>query len=271
MRRSSTSMAMLDSGLPRRPPGNTNVSSKPRISARMASAAADNGTRCLGACLHPLGRYGPDPSLHVDLGPAGAQRLTRACGRQDREGHQLRGDARLLGHRLHERRHLLERQGRMVLDLPDLGPLRQQVLKVPLPAGRVLAAPVTASRCPIEHGLNAPPHPCCRLGLRGPDRLQRLHHQAGIDRLHWQVAEDRVGVGCQRGGPLRCVLVVASAGLVSLDVALGACAEGDRLRGRYNGVLAPLAPHLNRIDALEAELPAGQRLAAGLGERERVG
>ena len=54
--------------------------------------------------------------------------------------------------------------------------------QVALPTGRVLAAPVTPCRSPVQArtlSVRAPGRPS---GLPGPDRLQCLQHQAGVDR-----------------------------------------------------------------------------------------
>src|SRR5580704_73861 len=80
----------------------------------------------------------------------------------------------------------------MVLDPPHLRFLRQQVFEMPAPPRRVLALAVFAGRSPIEYALNPPAHPACRLGLLGPDRLDRLHDQARVDRSNRQRTKDRV-------------------------------------------------------------------------------
>ena len=57
----------------------------------------------------------------------------------------------------------------------------EQVLQVPTPARRVVAAAQLARRGPIEHGLDALAHPRGGFGLAGPDRFERLDDVPGFD------------------------------------------------------------------------------------------
>src|SRR5229473_4108328 len=99
---------------------------------------------------------------------------------------------------------------------------------MPTPPRRVFAGPVTPRRRPIEHTFDPAANPRGGLGLFGPDRLDRLHHQADIDSLHRQAAEHWVDVSTECYRPLRSVLRVAPACLVSLDVPLGTILECQR-------------------------------------------
>src|SRR5438445_642931 len=113
----------------------------------------------------------------------------------------------------------------MMLDPADLRSLRQQVFQMPAPTGRVLALPVATRSSPIQYRLDPSSHPVRGFRLCMPNRLQRLHDEADIDRLNRQVTEDRVHITAECGRPLGGVLFATPAGSVRLDVALGTFAK----------------------------------------------
>src|SRR3984893_5836891 len=128
----------------------------------------------------------------------------------------------------------------MVLDLADLAARRQQLVEMTAPPPRVFAFPVTAHGSPIEDSFDPPPQAARCLGLRLPDRLQGLHYEPDIDRLHRQGTENRARVAGQRVAPLVPMLRVPPAGVVGGDVGGGAGVEGHRL-GSLQLLLAPLS------------------------------
>ena len=104
IRRSSISSAMLDSGLPALPPGNTKASGL-RVGAQLRHLAqhVQRGLRQRDAMLprrlHAVGRNRPDRLVHVDFRPPRADHLARARRRQDREPQRQRRHAFFLGQR----------------------------------------------------------------------------------------------------------------------------------------------------------------------------
>jgi hypothetical protein len=109
-----------------------------------------------------------------------------------------------------------------VLDLAHLGARRQELGKMAGPAARVLAPAVAAVGRPIQNGLHAAAEPAGGLRLRRPDRFDHLHHQRRVDRLHREVADDRIGVGLKRRRPLGRVLLVSPAGWCAAMYAVAA-------------------------------------------------
>jgi hypothetical protein len=154
--------------------------------------------------------------------------------------------------------------------VPDLASGSEQVFLVTFPPRWVFALPVASRRRPIEHALDPPTHPACRLRLRRPDRLQHLHHQPHIDRLDGQGAKDRVDVGMQRARPLRRVLGVFPAGLMRFDIARGTILECHRhCRGQqFAGSLG--LTRLDRIDTVKPKLSALPGLLSRLRQRDGV-
>src|SRR5688500_5435642 len=97
------------------------------------------------------------------------------------------------------------------------------------PARWVIAGAIASCRCPIEYRLDAPAHSARRFRLLCPNRLDSLHHEAGIDGGDGQPTDMRIDVGFERRRPLRGVLGVTPARLMRLDVGLAALPEGHRL------------------------------------------
>ena len=158
----------------------------------------------------------------------------------------------------------------MVLDPADLGFLRQQVFQVAAPARRVLAGAVAARRRPIEDAFNSAAHPARRFRLHRPYRLDRAQHEPDIDRLHRQAAEHGIDVGIEGRRPLRGVLGVAPAGLVRIDVLLGASGEAHRPGRVEHGRGTTSATPLQRINPIEPSLAVFQRFLARIGEPDSM-
>src|ERR1700724_2066146 len=158
----------------------------------------------------------------------------------------------------------------MMLDPPHLGLFWQQIFEVAAPTRRVLALSIAARRSPIENAFDPAAHPACGLGLDCPDRLDHLHDEPYVDRLHRQRSEDGIDIGAERRRPLRRVLRISPACLMRGDVALGASSECHRL-GRVELRLDTLAPTLlDRIEAVETCLAAFERFLPRLGEAHRI-
>jgi hypothetical protein len=99
--------------------------------------------------------------------------------------------------------------------IPNLRPGREQIIGLATPAGWIL--PVAKASGPVEDTLDAAAQPARGLQPRAPDRLQHLHNEPDIDRLHRQVAEDRASVRVQGVDPLGLMFGVAPARLVRRD------------------------------------------------------
>ena len=181
-----------------------------------------------------------------------------------------RGHALLLAQLGHELAYLRVGQGGVMFDPLDFGAGRQELVEMATPAGRVVAVPEAANRRPIENGFNAAAEAGGGFGLGPPDRLERLGDERHVDRLDGQVAEDRIGVGRERRGPLCRVLVVFPTLAVRVDIGLGALAERSWLLRRrvwFGGVGRRGGARLGRC-RVGAELAAFGGAFAGFGERE---
>lgn len=95
-----------------------------------------------------------------------------------------------------------------------------------------------------------------RLGLGLPDWFQHLEHQPNINRLHRQLAEDRIGISLKRSAPLRLVLLIAPACLMHRDIGLGAV-----LKRHARGLSQRRAIRLNSA-GFNGVLPLSQQFAA---------
>ena len=99
-----------------------------------------------------------------------------------------------------------------------------------LPSRRIFTVAITARLRPIKHPLDPTTYPRSSFRLGVPDRRQHLHDQIGAvtigaDLIDGNVADNRVGIGIERGGPLRGVLGIRPSRLVCLDVLFGALLE----------------------------------------------
>src|SRR5436305_13093740 len=105
----------------------------------------------------------------------------------------------------------------MVLNLSHLAARRQDVGESALPLGRVWALAVTPRGSRVGTRLDAAANPARGFRLLGPDRIEHLNNQPGIDSRDRKFTHYRVHIGGQRIAPLLPVLWVPPAGLVSDD------------------------------------------------------
>ena len=117
-------------------------------------------------------------------------------------------------------------------------------------------------RRPIQHALDPAAHPARRLRLGLPDGLDRLHHQANVDRRDGQAAEHRESVGGERVAPLLPVLGVAPAGLMRGDKGFGALLERHRLGRLDDRGHAGSFSRFDRINPIETLTTAFARSLA---------
>ena len=99
-----------------------------------------------------------------------------------------------------------------------LGERRKQLVKVPLPARRILAESVSPRFGPIQNVLDPPAQPARGLRFLGPDRLKDFQDQPGINVLNGQGADNRIGVALKRFRPLLGVRGAPPARFMGLDV-----------------------------------------------------
>src|SRR5438477_5607602 len=79
----------------------------------------------------------------------------------------------------------------MVPDLADLAHLRQQLVEVTAPAGRVVAFAVTLHRRPIKDRFDAAAYSARAFWHLRPDGLHDPHNERDIDSADGEVAQDR--------------------------------------------------------------------------------
>ena len=155
----------------------------------------------------------------------------------------------------------------------NLGTSLEQVLKVALPARRVLAIAEAACLGPIEHLLDAAAQ--ARPGLRGarPDRLKELDDRRRVDIGDVELAESGVGLREARA-PLRAVLVVTEARQVLLEICCAALREGHGTCGRLERGLAlglgGSGAVLDRIGAQLDQTAGGAGEIPGIGKADRI-
>src|SRR5215472_14162501 len=113
----------------------------------------------------------------------------------------------------------------MMPDAPYLGASRQKLVEVAAPLRGVLPLAQAQGFCPVQDRLDAAADTTGRFGLLGPDRLQNLEHESGVDRAHRQVTEDRVGVCDECVTPLLPVLSISPTRLVRCDQLLSGLFE----------------------------------------------
>src|SRR5262249_35415305 len=105
----------------------------------------------------------------IDFIPARADHLSSAGCRQDRELEGARANAVLLSEICHKGAELGIRQCGMVLDRPELGLPRQQILEMAAPACRVVTLAITARGRPIQDRLDPTAYSARCLRFRQPD------------------------------------------------------------------------------------------------------
>ena len=217
-----------------------------------------------------LGGDRPDTGVEVDFRPGGGPHFAGAGGGQDGEFDCPGGDAFMFAQIGHEGAHFLPRQSRKVHHLGELVRVREQVLKMSSPAGRIVPLAVLAHRCPIEDRFDAAAQAgrCFRLFL--PDRVQYLHDQRGVNERDWQRADDRAGVGLEGVLPLSDVFGALPAAAMGVDVGIRALVERHHLRSfeRFGEHGGPAG--FERVLAVEQLHSAFLRLGASFGKRDRM-
>jgi hypothetical protein len=136
-----------------------------------------------------------------------------------------------------------------------------------LPPRRVLAGAITPCRRPIQHAFDPAAHPARGLRLGLPDGLDRLHHEANVDRRDGQAPEHRESIGGERVAPLLPVLGVAPAGLMSGDKGFGALLERHRLGRLGHRVHADGFSRFDWINPIETLTTAFARSLSRFRER----
>jgi hypothetical protein len=125
-----------------------------------------------------------------------------------------------------------------MLDGVHGGPVGEQMLKMTGPPRRILAGAVALGLGPIQHRLDAAPHPARGLVLGFPDRLDHAHDQPGVDLADRTLAEHRVRVGREGGLPLRLVFRIPELDRLGGEELLEALIEADAV-GRLSGFARP--------------------------------
>src|SRR5215831_8456772 len=113
----------------------------------------------LATRLHPGSRYRPCPFREVDLVPSGADDLAGARRCKDRKLERAAGNPVLFPQLRYKGTDLGVGQRGMMLDAANFRFSGQEVFEMPAPPRRVLARPIAARRCPVEHRLDATAHP----------------------------------------------------------------------------------------------------------------
>src|SRR5215472_2587391 len=112
-----------------------------------------------------------------------------------------------------------------MIDQRHLALVRQQLIEMPTPPGRVLALAICPRGCPIQDAFDPTAYPACRLCLARPNWLDSAHDQPHVNRLNGQRTEDRIDILAEGRRPLRGVLRIAPACPMARDVLLGALLE----------------------------------------------
>lgn len=158
--------------------------------------------------------------------------------------------------------------------MPDHGDLvlrRQHHLQMAAPYRRIGAI------APAAHGgigkddldPSAQPHRGRR--LLSPDRLQYLQHVIRADLAAGHLADDRLGIGCERIVPLLRMLGIAPGRLIGGDVAPRRHGEADTALIGLHRLLAAGVAMGDGIDAIARELARRLILVPRLGQRDILG
>src|SRR5438045_7785631 len=118
----------------------------------------------------------------------------------------------------------------MVLDAPHVSRGGEKLVEMAAPSGRIWAFAVAVYLGGVEHRLDPAAHPVRRLGSGLPNRGERLHDQAGVDRGDGEIAHDWIDIGGESVPPLLPVRFISPAGLLLLEQILGNLAEASPLR-----------------------------------------
>src|SRR5262249_58178596 len=91
-------------------------------------------------------------------------------------------------------------------DRAPFGPSRQEMVQVPTPARGVFSISVPTNFGPVEYGFHATADAARRFRLVGPDGLEHLHNQLGVDLGNGKVTDNRIGIIPERVAPQLCLL-----------------------------------------------------------------
>src|SRR4051794_23087158 len=108
----------------------------------------------VAACLHARAGNGPHLCGAVDFIPTRAEDFPCAASAQDAELKRQRRDRLTLTQSCHERRHLTEGHRRMMPARERAG-LREKVIQMATPAGRIFTRSQSLGSCGIKHALKA--------------------------------------------------------------------------------------------------------------------
>ena len=199
------------------PPGNTKASAASRLvrcisQDRQRASGQRNAVFAVAAFMRAAGR---SKSCRASRFRSTARRSSRRCCAAVRIGNSSARAAMPSCSRKPPGRPVARRRAvRRDVRLAHLGARRQQLVQMAAPARRILAAAISSHLGQVQDALDPPADAACRFWLRRPDRFQHLEHERGVDRLHGQSADDRIGVGGKCRAPLRRVLAVAPSGAV---------------------------------------------------------
>src|SRR5712691_7645304 len=277
MRRNSISITMLDIGKARRGPGNTGAArsglpSRIRANGRTvpitASEASESGTRCSRpAFMRPAGTVQTLASRSISPHRAPKTSPVRAAVKIANSSARAAMPSRPRRASRNSGKSSIGRAA-WCSTLRTFAAGRQDLGEVAFPLRRVRPLPEASHRGGVKHRLDAAADPARGFRLLGPDRIEHLNDQPGIDRRGGQFPQSGVNIGFERRGPLRRMLRVAPACPVLFDEFDGALAEGSALRDG-NALRLPLRrPCVERVDALVSLLPMLRRFRACLGERD---
>lgn len=103
--------------------------------------------------------------------------------------------------------------------------LRQEMVQMSAPAGRIVAGSIAQRGCVVDHGFDALANPIGGFRLFCPDRGERGNHVRRLDLGDLNRTDLRKDVGLQGGCPLRRVLGVLPTGTLACDEFEGGFAE----------------------------------------------
>ena len=116
-----------------------------------------------------------------------------------------RRPSRKLGH---EGWNFRIRQCWMMLNPPNPVTLRQNLVQVSPPTGRIFTASLIERFRRVENRFDSSSHAARRFRLLEPDRSQHAHGHRCVDVAHIDLAENRIGIRGERVLPPPCVFLV---------------------------------------------------------------
>jgi len=137
----------------------------------------------------------------------------------------------------------------------NLGSVWKRFLKMPAPAGRVIALAIFVYGCVVEDSFNPSPHTTSGFRFLQPQRFNYLRHQRDIDCLHGQGANERVNICRKCIAPLLPVLSVLPGRLGRGNIGLGAIPKRHRLGLLDKACLALFAAVINWVNAFGTQSP----------------